>query len=72
VRKKQNVVVSCYSVMVVKYLEKNTVMVKRARQDEKSKVCYEALEVWARQKVQKFLQAVLEEEITEFLGLGAL
>jgi transposase-like protein len=33
-----------------------------------SKVCWENLEAFARGKVQEFLQAVLEEEVTELLG----
>jgi len=35
---------------------------------EKSRVSYEALESWARGKVQDFLQEVLEQEVTMFLG----
>jgi transposase-like protein len=35
---------------------------------EKSRVLYESLEEWARGKIQEFLQELLEEEITEFLG----
>ena len=34
----------------------------------KSRVMYETLEGWAREKVREFLQAVLEEEVGEFLG----
>jgi putative transposase len=33
-----------------------------------SKVCWANLEEFARQKVQEFLQALLEEEVTELLG----
>lgn len=35
---------------------------------EKSRVSYESLEEWARGKVREFLQEVLEQEVTEFLG----
>jgi hypothetical protein len=35
---------------------------------ESSQVCYETLEHRARMKVQAFLQEVLEEEVTAFLG----
>lgn len=35
---------------------------------EVKKVLYENLEEWVREKVQKYLQEILEEEVTEFLG----
>lgn len=35
-----------------------------------STVWWEQLEAWAREKVQAFLQAILEEEVTAFLGRG--
>ncbi|MDI6809651.1 MAG: IS256 family transposase [Candidatus Eisenbacteria bacterium] len=35
-----------------------------------SRVSYENLEGWAREKVQGFIQDILEEEVTEFLGRG--
>jgi len=35
---------------------------------ERSRVVYGELEAWAREKIQRFLQDVLEEEVTEFLG----
>jgi putative transposase len=37
---------------------------------EASRVVYAELEVYARRKVQEFIQALLEEEVTEFLGRG--
>lgn len=33
-----------------------------------STLCWERLEAWAREKLQGFLQALLEEEVTTFLG----
>lgn len=33
-----------------------------------STLCWERLEAWAREKIQRFLQALLEEEVTTFLG----
>jgi len=33
-------------------------------------VSYESLEAWARSKVQEFLQDILEEEVSAFLGRG--
>lgn len=38
------------------------------RQRRVSRVTWEHLEEWAREKVQELLQAVLEEEVTELLG----
>jgi hypothetical protein len=35
---------------------------------EASRVVYSELEGYARRKVQEFIQALLEEEVTEFLG----
>ncbi|MFI5323242.1 MAG: IS256 family transposase, partial [Thermodesulfobacteriota bacterium] len=37
---------------------------------EKSRVRYEVLEEFVRMKVQEFIQDILEEEVTEFLGRG--
>lgn len=42
--------------------EKNTIG------ESESRVCYESLESWARGKVQGWLQDILEQEVTEFLG----
>jgi transposase-like protein len=39
-----------------------------ARRGAASKVVWEKLEAFAREKVQEFLQALLEEEVTELLG----
>jgi transposase-like protein len=36
----------------------------------KSRVRYEVLVEVVREKVQEFIQGILEEEITEFLGRG--
>jgi transposase-like protein len=33
-----------------------------------STLCWERLEAWAREKIQGFVQALLEEEVTTFLG----
>src|SRR4029078_4926679 len=33
-----------------------------------SRVCWDNLEVFARQQIQTFLQGLLEEEVTELLG----
>lgn len=33
-----------------------------------STLCWERLEAWAREKIQNFLQTLLEEEVTTFLG----
>jgi len=38
------------------------------RDGKVSRVTWEDLEEWVREKVQEFLQGVLEEEVTEFLG----
>jgi transposase-like protein len=35
---------------------------------EPSRVCYETLERWARQRIQEHLQGLLEEEVQELLG----
>jgi len=44
-------------------------MTKRiTKSSEASRVVYSELEGYARRKVQEFIQAVLEEEVTEFLG----
>jgi transposase-like protein len=43
---------------------------KSIEEPEPSRVAWETLEEFARQQVQRFLQAVLEEEVTELLGRG--
>ena len=35
---------------------------------EKSRVCFEESEQWARCRIQSWIQGLLEEEATEFLG----
>lgn len=35
---------------------------------DESTLCWERLEAWAREKIQGFVQALLEEEVTAFLG----
>ena len=35
-----------------------------------SRVCYEAMEAHARQRIQSWLQDLLEAEVTQFLGRG--
>jgi hypothetical protein len=37
-----------------------------------SRACWERLEEWARARVQEFVQALLEEEVTELLGRSKL
>lgn len=37
-------------------------------EQEVKKVIYENIEEWVREKVQNYLQEILEEEVTEFLG----
>lgn len=39
-----------------------------SKNSKESKVCYEHLEEWVRMKVQEFIQEILEEEVTAFLG----
>lgn len=39
-----------------------------SKNSEESKVCYEYLEEWVRMKVQEFIQEILEEEVSAFLG----
>lgn len=39
-------------------------------EQEAKKVVYENIEEWVRGKVQNYLQEILEEEVTEFLGRG--
>ena len=39
--------------------------------DAPSSAAYEGLEAFVRQKVQGFIQEVLEEEVTALLGAGA-
>jgi putative transposase len=41
---------------------------KSTEGQEASRVCYEALEQWARGRIQVLLQGLLEEEVEEFLG----
>lgn len=41
---------------------------KSTEGQEGSRVCYEALEQWARGRIQVLLQGLLEEEVEEFLG----
>lgn len=36
--------------------------------ESESRVCYESLETWAREKMQGWLQDILEQEVTDFLG----
>ena len=50
--------------------EYTTVRKSNRSEGKKSRVSYESLEEWAREKVREFLQCVLEEEVTEFLGRG--
>jgi len=37
---------------------------------EKSRVCYEVLEQWARERIQEHIQWLLEDEVEELLGRG--
>src|SRR5712691_10428958 len=49
--------------------EGDTAMEHRSTtQAAESTVCWESLEAWSRQQIQVFIQAVLEEEVTAFLG----
>jgi putative transposase len=41
---------------------------KNTRKQEASRVCWEKLEAWVRSQVQEWIQALLEEEVTELLG----
>jgi hypothetical protein len=41
---------------------------KNIEERQESRVCFEQLEEWAREKIQCWIQEVLEEEVTEFLG----
>lgn len=50
--------------------EYTTVGKSNRSEGKKSRVSYESLEEWAREKVREFLQGLLEEEVTEFLGRG--
>jgi transposase-like protein len=43
-------------------------LVEKHKETESSTVCYEELEKWIRGKAQKFVQEVLEEEVTTFFG----
>ncbi len=38
------------------------------RKQQPSRVCWEKLEAWVRSQVQEWIQALLEEEVTEVLG----
>lgn len=40
------------------------------KRPEASRVVYGELEEYARGRVQEFIQGLLEEEVTEFLGRG--
>ena len=48
--------------------EHTAVKKKNIREPEKSRVDYEALESWARGKMQELIQELLEEEVQELLG----
>ena len=41
---------------------------KNTKQRKASRVCWEELEAWVRRQVQEWIQALLEEEVTELLG----
>lgn len=41
---------------------------KNTRRQEASRVCWGELEAWVRSQVQEWIQALLEEEVTELLG----
>jgi len=41
---------------------------KSTEGQEASRVCYEALEQWARGRIQELVQGLLEEEVEELLG----
>lgn len=41
---------------------------KNTGKQESSRVCWEELEGWVRSQVQEWIQALLEEEVTELLG----
>jgi len=41
---------------------------KNTRKREASRVCWGELEAWVRSQVQEWIQALLEEEVTELLG----
>lgn len=41
---------------------------QNTRRAHESTLCWERLEAWAREKIQGFVQALLEEEVTVFLG----
>jgi RNA polymerase sigma factor (sigma-70 family) len=48
---------------------RNTAMVEKITDTRSaSRAAWESLESWAREKVQDFVQALLEEEVTELLG----
>lgn len=41
---------------------------KNTNEQTESRVCYESLESWAREKMQGWLQDILEQEVTDLLG----
>ncbi len=41
---------------------------KSTEEGEASRVCYQTLEQWARERIQERLQGLLEEEVEELLG----
>ncbi len=43
---------------------------KNTKESVESRVCFEQLEDWVREKIQSWVQALLEEEVTELLGRG--
>ena len=45
---------------------------KNIVQREGSRVVWEQLEEWVREQVQTFIQGVLKDEVTEFLGRSKL
>jgi putative transposase len=45
-----------------------TMREKNIEAQSESRVCFESLEGWARSKMQRLLQDILEEEVTELLG----
>ena len=43
---------------------------KNIEESVESRVCFEQLEDWVREKIQCWVQKLLEEEVTELLGRG--
>ena len=43
---------------------------ENTKSESASRVCYEAMEAYARERIQNWLQGVLEVEVDEFLGRG--